>query len=63
MNDQIIEEFRNNGGRVGGFFDGKPLLLLHNTGARSGAQRINPLVYATDGESYVIAASKGGADS
>ncbi|NND03745.1 MAG: nitroreductase family deazaflavin-dependent oxidoreductase [Acidimicrobiia bacterium] len=63
MNDQVIEEFRNNGGKVGGFFEGKPLLLLHNTGARSGAIRINPLIYATDGDSYVIAASKGGADS
>jgi len=63
MNDQIIEEFRANGGKVGGFFEGKPILLLHNTGAKSGAQRINPLVHATDGHNYVIAASKGGADS
>ena len=63
MNDQIIEEFRANGGKVGGFFEGKPILLLHNTGAKSGAQRINPLVHATDGDNYVIAASKGGADS
>lgn len=63
MNDQIIEEFRANEGVVGGFFAGKPLLLLHNTGAKSGADRINPLVYATDGDNFVIAASKGGADS
>lgn len=63
MNEQIIEEFRNNAGKVGGFFAGKPMLLLHHVGARSGAERINPLVYAPDGANYVIAASKGGADS
>ena len=63
MNDQIIEEFRANEGVVGGFFAGKPLLLLHNTGAKSGAARINPLVYGTEGDNFVIAASKGGADS
>jgi deazaflavin-dependent oxidoreductase (nitroreductase family) len=62
-NDQVIDEFRSNAGKVGGFFAGKPLLLLHNVGAKSGAQRINPLVYATDGDNYVVAASKGGADS
>ena len=62
-NDQIIDEFRANAGRVSGHFEGKTLLLLHNTGAKSGAQRINPLVYATDGDNFVIAASKGGADS
>lgn len=63
FNDRIIEEFRANEGRVGGFFEGKPVLLLHNVGARSGTQRVNPLVYARDGESFVVAASKGGADS
>jgi deazaflavin-dependent oxidoreductase (nitroreductase family) len=62
-NDQIIEEFRANAGRVGGFFEHKDLLLLHTTGARSGAERISPLVYVTDGGRYVVAASKGGADT
>jgi hypothetical protein len=42
-NRQIIEEFRTNGGKVGGPFEGVPLLLLTTTGAKSGHQRINPL--------------------
>lgn len=62
-NDRIIEEFRTTEGNPGGVFAGVPLLLLHHTGARSGTVRINPLVYATDGERYLVAASKGGADS
>lgn len=60
FNAKIIAEFRANEGRVGGPFEGMPLLLLHHTGARSGAQRINPLAYQRDGERYVIFASKGG---
>ena len=61
FNAQIIEEFRANGGRVSGMFEGTPLLLLHHTGARSGTRRINPLVYQRDGDRYVIFASKAGA--
>jgi deazaflavin-dependent oxidoreductase (nitroreductase family) len=61
FNAQIIEEFRANEGRVGGMFDGMPLLLLHHTGAKSGKSRINPLVYQSDKGRYVIFASKGGA--
>jgi deazaflavin-dependent oxidoreductase (nitroreductase family) len=61
FNAQVIEEFRANGGRVGGMFEGRPLLLLHHTGARSGAARVNPLVYLPDGGRYVIFASKAGA--
>ncbi len=63
VNDQIIEEFRANDGKVGGFFEGRALLLLHSTGARSGLERVNPLVYITDAGRYVVAASKGGADT
>ena len=62
-NTKIIEEFRANGGRVGGGFAGAPMLLLHTTGARSGAERVNPLVYQADGERWVVFASKGGADT
>ena len=62
-NNQIIEEFRTNAGRVGGIFDGVPLLLLHNTGARSGVKRINPLVYAPFDGKFIVAASKGGAET
>lgn len=61
FNAQIIEEFHANEGRVGGMFDGKPLLLLHHTGAKSGKQRINPLAYLRDDGRYVVFASKAGA--
>jgi len=61
FNAQIIDEFRANAGRVGGRFEGMPLLLLHHVGARSGADRVNPLVYQSDGGRYVIFASKAGA--
>jgi deazaflavin-dependent oxidoreductase (nitroreductase family) len=60
-NKAIIAEFRANGGKVGGQFAGVPLLLLHTTGAKSGQQRVNPLAYSTDGDQFVIIASKGGA--
>ena len=60
-NRQIIEEFRTNGGKVGGRFEGAPLLLLHSTGARSGQERINPMMYLADGGNYVVFASKAGA--
>ena len=60
-NAKIIEEFRANEGRVGGTFEGVPLLLLHHTGAKSGERRINPLAYQGDGGRYVVFASKGGA--
>lgn len=62
FNQKIIEEFRTNDGRVGGPFRGAPLLLLHSTGAKSGAERVNPLAYGTDGDRFVVFGSKGGAD-
>jgi deazaflavin-dependent oxidoreductase (nitroreductase family) len=61
FNARIIEEFRANEGRVGGPFEGTPLLLLHHTGAKSGTNRINPLVYLSDHGRYVVFASKAGA--
>ena len=61
-NARIIEEFRANEGRVGGPFEGAPVLLLHTTGARSGKERVNPMMYLDlDGRRYVFA-SKAGAD-
>lgn len=63
FNAHVIDEFRANEGRVGGMFEGMPLLLLHHTGARSGQSRVNPLVYQRDEDRYVIFASKGGAPS
>jgi deazaflavin-dependent oxidoreductase (nitroreductase family) len=60
-NRNVIEEFRTNDGVVGGMFEGATLLLLHHTGAKSGTERVNPLVYMRDGDTYVIFASKAGA--
>jgi deazaflavin-dependent oxidoreductase (nitroreductase family) len=62
FNDQTIATFRANGGVVGGHFEGKHLLLLHTTGRRSGTRRVNPLVYTTDGSSFLVAGSSGGAE-
>lgn len=61
FNQAIIKEFRENAGKVGGRFVNSHMLLLHTTGAKSGAERINPLVYLPDGERWIIFASKGGA--
>ncbi|HEY8017890.1 MAG TPA: nitroreductase family deazaflavin-dependent oxidoreductase [Actinomycetota bacterium] len=60
-NTNVIEEFRANHGKVGGMFVGAPLLLLTTTGAKTGATRLNPLMYLPDGDRLVIFASKGGA--
>lgn len=62
-NKAIIEEFRANQGKVGGRFEGSNLLLLHTIGAKSGVERINPVMYFVDGDRYVIIASKAGADT
>lgn len=59
-NKAVIKEFRENGGRVGGYFEGAPLLILHTTGAKSGKERENPLMYLPDGDRAVIFASKAG---
>ncbi|GCF08959.1 nitroreductase/quinone reductase family protein [Dictyobacter arantiisoli] len=57
---QIIEKFRANGGNVGGQLAGAPLLLLTTTGAKSGQQRISPLVYLSQGgRIYVFAGNRG----
>ncbi len=61
FNEKVIAEFRANEGRVGGMFEGMPLLLLHHTGAKSGTARVNPLAYQADAGRYVIFASKAGA--
>lgn len=60
-NSKIIEEFRANGGKVGGQFEGAPLLLLHTVGARSGQERVNPMMYRPAGNGYAVFASKAGA--
>ena len=61
FNSKIIAEFRENGGKVGGPFEGAPLLLLHTTGAKSGQERVNPMMYQKLGDGFAVFASKGGA--
>jgi deazaflavin-dependent oxidoreductase (nitroreductase family) len=60
-NQQIIEEFRSHGGRVGGQFEGAPLLLLHHVGRRTGTDRLSPMMYQQVGDAYAVFASKAGA--
>jgi deazaflavin-dependent oxidoreductase (nitroreductase family) len=62
-NAGIIDEFRENEGRVGGMFEGAPLLLLHHVGARTETERVSPLVYQAVNEDFAIFASKAGADT
>ena len=59
-NQGVIEEFRANGGKVAQFA-GRNMLLLHHTGAKTGTERVNPLVYQPVGESFAVFASKAGA--
>lgn len=59
-NKAIIEDFRANGGKVGGGFEGAPLLLLHSKGAKSGIERVNPMMYRAVGDDYAVFASKAG---
>ncbi len=61
FNEKIIDEFRANGGKVGGPFQGAPLLLLHTTGAKTGRTRVKPLAYRRDGDRLVVFGTKGGA--
>ena len=62
-NNKIIEEFRASGGTVGGPFEGAPLLLLHTVGARTGQERVNPVMYMRVDGGYAVFASKAGAPS
>ena len=62
FNQKVIAEFRANGGKVGGPFADRPLLLLNTIGAKSGQPRTNPVVYTTDGDHLIVIASNGGAD-
>src|SRR5690348_6570385 len=60
-NSRVIDEFHANEGKVGGPFEGRTMLLLTTTGAKSGKRRTTPLVYLADGDRLLIFASKGGA--
>ncbi|HVM09320.1 MAG TPA: nitroreductase family deazaflavin-dependent oxidoreductase [Acidimicrobiales bacterium] len=61
FNAAIIEEFRANGGKVGGRFQGAPMILVHHRGAKTGQERVSPLVYQAVGDAFVVFGSKGGA--
>ena len=63
-NQQIIDEFRANGGKVGANFAGSPMILVHHVGRKSGKEYVNPLVYLPkegDDDTLYIFASKAGA--
>lgn len=62
-NAKIIEEFRANAGNVGGQFEGAPLLLLHTVGAKTGLERVHPMMYQSVGDGFAVFASKAGADT
>ena len=61
FNEKLIDEFRASGGKVGGPFEGAPLLLLHTTGAKTGRTRVKPLAYRREGDRLVVFGTKGGA--
>jgi deazaflavin-dependent oxidoreductase (nitroreductase family) len=61
FNKKVIDEFRSSGGKVGGQFNGAPMIIVTHTGAKSGKSYTTPLVYTKDGNRYVIIASKAGA--
>ncbi|WP_028644483.1 nitroreductase family deazaflavin-dependent oxidoreductase [Nocardioides sp. URHA0020] len=61
FNAAVIAEFRANHGKVGGNFEGAPLLLLHSVGAKSGETRVSPMMYLPDGDRFLVFASKAGA--
>lgn len=62
-NRRTVEEFRATKGQVGGMWEGRPLLLLTTTGAKSGQRRTNPVMYLREGDRLFVFASKGGAPS
>jgi deazaflavin-dependent oxidoreductase (nitroreductase family) len=61
FNTAIIEEFRANQGQLGGPFEGAPMLLLHHTGAKSGQERVTPVMYQAVGDDFAVFGSKAGA--
>lgn len=63
FNRGIVQEFRDNDGKVGGPFEGAPMVLVTHTGAKSGQERTTPLVHSTDADRVIIIASMGGAPS
>ena len=60
MNAKIVAEFRANEGKVGGMFEGAPLLVLHSTGAKSGEERTHPMMYQAVDNAFAVFASYAG---
>src|SRR5215469_18626799 len=60
FNTNIVADFRSHAGKVGGPFEGAPMILIHHRGAKTGKERVNPLVYQQFGDGWAIFASKGG---
>jgi deazaflavin-dependent oxidoreductase (nitroreductase family) len=59
-NQRVIEEFRANGGKVTGTHEGRPILLLTTTGAKSGRPYTTPVMYLRDGDRLAVFATHGG---
>ena len=60
-NAAVIEEFRANGGKVGGPFEGSPMVLIHHRGAKTGTERVTPLMCQIQDDRIFVFASKAGA--
>lgn len=63
FNERNIDEFRTHGGKLGGQFEGAPMLLLTTTGAKSGRPRTSPMMYLPDGDRLIVFASNAGKDN
>ncbi|MFJ9590901.1 nitroreductase family deazaflavin-dependent oxidoreductase [Streptomyces acidicola] len=63
FNSKVIEEFRANGGKVGGVMTGKNLVIMTTTGAKTGQKRLNPVAYVPEGDRVFVIASNGGKDN
>ncbi|WP_131787254.1 nitroreductase family deazaflavin-dependent oxidoreductase [Protofrankia symbiont of Coriaria ruscifolia] len=61
LNEQVIEDFRANGGRVGGPYEGAPIILVHHVGAKTGMKRVSPMMYfpQEDGRMVIVASHEG----
>lgn len=59
----VIAEFRKNHGKLGGYFEGAPIVLINHKGARTGKPYTNPVMYLKDGHRYLVFASKSGEDT
>ena len=59
-NRRVIAEFRANDGKVGGPFEGASMILVHHFGAKSGTERVSPMVYFPDGDRMLVVASAAG---